>query len=642
MVRTTLVLTLALVLAGHAAATSVPGLLPEPGLGLPSPHGRLVAVDPVHAAWSIDHGLSLAADKGVTTPGSAAKSVCTLGDADRDGFDDILIRHPPGQSGDGTKFEALAGPDFTRSLWRAEPKDHRLMKCGADVTDDGVPDPITVGDPVPVAAEPVPSTPFTTGEAATTTSTPLDGAQGGELAQIEVDSSTQEATVAPVEAGSATGGTVVPAGEGALLVIGASESGASVSGAQELSAGQSQATVQVVDESGTVLGTIETPPAADALAAAPAPAASEGGLPGIVVLTETQIVPVDQVPVGVPVVTLFEGDGTQQWSAEQAATAGVPVVLPDAGDVDGDGVPDLIYATIPGEVETVPGGGYQVLSGADGSTLIGFVTTQGGLVTALPLGDVAGDDADEVLVITQPASGGALSLSAQEGNGEVAWSVEVGAGAEPANAQTDEAGNTVGFTDVTGDGVADVVVTLPDGDGLAVEVIDGATGETVWEGTFEGADSVTTTPSEDGSGDDLIVVDVDDGLAVEGVDGASGETEWQTGGQGAGSEAVTVTPVGDVDGDGTEDVLVTIGTASEDGFPDPDQPGSSYIVSGDDGAPLWSGSNSPDGSSEDVIALHAGPGGQAQPANGSARLIWLGLLALAVVGAGVFVARKRK
>jgi hypothetical protein len=402
-----------------------------------------------------------------------------------------------------------------------------------------------------------------------------------------------------------------------------------------------------------VLGTIETSPASDAVAAAPAPPSSVGGLPTIVMLTETSVVPIDQAPVGVPAVAVYDSDGSQQWTSQQDATPGTPVVLPDAGDVDGDGVADLIYATVPADVGTVPGGGYLVLSGADGSTILDSGSAQTGLVTALPLGDVTGDDADEILVIRQSASGGDITLTAEGGDGKVLWTAEVSADAEPTNTATDDAsGNTVGFSDVTGDGVPDVVVSSPAGDGIAVEAIDGATGNTVWQDTFEGADSVTAERGEGSEGaHDLIVTDTDSGLSVIGVDGATGETEWETSGDsgdGATSQQASVTPAGDVDGDGVEDVLVTLGAAGPDGELDPDQPGSSYILSGDDGTPVWSGSNGPEGSDEGVLTLHrdSGSGGEeGSAASGSwvpEFLFALMLLALLVLVVVAFRRRKEE
>ncbi len=588
---------------------ALPGLAPvhvEPALLERS----LLPVSDAADAWALGLGVSSAAAKSKVTSAPEPKPVCAIGDADGDGFSDILVRRAPGKGASKEKYEALAGPDFTRSLWRAEPSDSRLMKCGADVTGDAATDPILVTPPPAESEAP-----------AAQTATPIDGATGEALSDIPLATADPLLPDLPAPASQSTSGEVLPAGDGALLVVDTTRTQAGEPGAAE--ATSDEARVQVVSPSGAAIATVELPPSTDAVAVAAVPDVA------VVVLTEAEASPVDGLPFAVPTVTLADDQGTTQWTQQQEATSGIPVVLPSAGDVDGDGTEDVIYAVVtPDLAEAIPSSGFDVLSGADGAVLVDSGAATAGLATALPLGDVDGQGGDEVLVIVQADEGQPLTLEARSADGSSSWTATVAAGSEPVNAEADLAGNTVGFSDLTGDGVPDVAVATDLGDGLAIQVLDGTDGQVAWTAALPGADSVVAVPTTAGGPGDLVAVQ-DGEVAVTSLDGATGTIEWAVQGEPAIGATVAVEPVGDTDGDGVQDLLVRVaGPAGSGGF---------HVISGG-GVPKWSGAATDGDAAPAALRAVAGLGDA--PHQAGSGLAWLG--ALAALGlAGAALRRRR-
>lgn len=563
----------------------------------------LLPVSEAADAWALGLGVSSAGAKGKVTSAPEPKSVCALGDADGDGFSDILVRNAPGKGGSKEKYEALAGPGFTRVLWSAEPSDRRLMKCGADVTGDAATDPILVTPPSAQDAEP-----------AAQTATPIDGATGAALADIPLATADPVVPGSPAPVSQAAAGEVLPAGDGALLVVDTTRTQAGVPGVAE--ATDDEARVQVVSPAGAAIATVELPPSTDAVAVAAVPDVA------VIVLTEVEASPIDGVPAAVPTVTLADDQGTAQWSRQKDATSGVPVVLPSAGDVDGDGTEDLIYAVVTPDLPVaVPSSGFEVLSGADGAVLVDSGAAAMGLVTALPLGDVDGQGGDEVLVIVQADDGGPLTLEARSGDGTPAWTATVAPGSEPVNAEADPAGNTVGFSDLTGDGVPDVAVSVDLGDGLALLVLDGADGEVAWTQELPGADGAVAVPTTAGGPSDLLAIE-DGEVTVTALDGATGASAWSVQGVPVAGAVVTVQPVGDTDGDGLQDLAVQVAGVAADA------PVDLHVVSGD-GTPAWSDLGG-DGAG-DAPALQAVQDGDLPPKSAPGPGLPLALAALGLV-----------
>jgi hypothetical protein len=625
--------------AGTAPSAAIPSpSAPAP----PAPSLRLRTVDAGFAAWSLDLGVSVGSSKAKVTPAPAPKSLCPLGDVNGDGLDDILVRQAPGQADGKAKFQALAGPAFATVLWTAEPRDSRLMRCGADVTGDGAPDPILATAPAePASAGPAPVQ-DTRGQQ---TLTPVDAATGRALGSVSVDDAQTGAAPSGLpgspDAGTVSTGDLLPAAPGTLIAVAAmrADVGGDAAGTQA-GAARDDVRVEVVDASGQVQGTVPLPAGADAVAVAPLPEATGA----VAVLTERQAASADGAPAGVPTVTVADAEGAVVWEREGEAGAGVPVLLPQAGDVDGDGREDLIVATAPPEMAVVASSGYEVLSGADGSVLTASGADTVGLQAALPFGDADGQGGDEVLVIRQDTPEATVELSVVDAQGAVAWVAEVPDGSVPANAVTDDNGNTAGFSDLTSDGAPDAAVAVPTGAGLEVVVVDGATGATAWDRSFEGADEVHEVPggaddgSDGGSGSDLVVID-DDAATVTLIDGATGQVVWRVRGAAPAEPAVEVQPAGDVDGDGTADLLVTVASVGPS-VPTADA-AALHAVSGADGSTLWSGSGSEVGPAPAPLDVLSSTGEGSRP--GGHALGWaVGAAGAAAVAAAALLVRRRR
>jgi hypothetical protein len=288
-------------------------------------------------------------------------------------------------------------------------------------------------------------------------------------------------------------------------------------------------------------------------------------------------------------------------------------------------------------VETVPGSAYHVLSGVDGSILFDSGPAVAGLVTALPLGALPDGAALLEVAITGVDAGSDLVLTALDGTGKVLWTVQVDGLAQPVNAALDvHTGDLVGFTDLTGDAVPDVAVAVREGAGLALQAIDGLTGEVAWNLTIPDADEVVpvvvaTAPTLAGQGADAITLAsgaVDEAKAgatsallalgtsateatLTLVDPVTGAVQWVATAAvpaGAGLASLSVDAAGDLDSDGVQDLMVTanfnatggagmassarasgsgLGADSDDAA---GSPGSVTAVSGADGDTLYASS----------------------------------------------------
>ncbi len=263
--------------------------------------------------------------------------------------------------------------------------------------------------------------------------------------------------------------------------------------------------------------------------------------------------------------------------ADPGITAGYGTAVSGAGDVDGDGFPDLVVGHVPaahGLPSPVDRGGFHVVSGRTGAALLSIeakAAAEWDGLAVVGLGDVDGDGVPDVAIGAPrtPANGlgsGAVRIrSAATG----ATSVLL-VGAQP----NDRFGWAVDVAgDVNNDGVLDVIVGAP---GVSIGPI--AAGAATVHSGADGAALLTisgTTPfaelgrsvagvgDADGDGVDDVAVGspLDDtpgenAGSVRVVSGSSGATLWTTDGGPLSSLGWALAAAGDVDQDGRPDLLV--------------------------------------------------------------------------------------
>ena len=298
---------------------------------------------------------------------------------------------------------------------------------------------------------------------------------------------------------------------------------------------------------------------------------------------------------GLGTVGLHSGvDGARLWSVSGTRSGGrFGAAVAALGDVDGDGVADLVVGAPVDDSGALLGGAVAVLSGVDGATLwtvTGVFGDQLGTAVAAA-GDQDGDGTDDVLVGVPFAdarafnAGGARVYSGRDGRVLAAMDgAEVGA----------QLGFHVAVVgDVDGDGRADFALGAPgrDANGIdsgAVELRSSRDGSLVR--TIAGpspaaslfAAGAAGDHDRDGFADVLVGAALHDGLGsqrglVRVVSGRDGRILLEAvGTQDLGWFGATVAPAGDVDGDGREDLLVGAPASDDDRV----QPGSAFVLRG--------------------------------------------------------------
>jgi hypothetical protein len=285
--------------------------------------------------------------------------------------------------------------------------------------------------------------------------------------------------------------------------------------------------------------------------------------------------------------------------------------LASAGDLDGDGVPDLIVGAPATSSDNLYGvGSVLAFSGATGERLFAFLGEEGGTYmgsAVAGVGDLDGDGVPEIAMGTPYGSG-----SGPYGGGVVA----VRSGSDGAllyefdgSASGDYLGRGIaGIGDLDGDGVPDLLLGAPNASpggraqaGL-VQVRSGATGEILRQ--IEGAEAnaffgqaIAHLGDIDGDGvEDFAVAapsaspaGMQDAGSVFVYSGASGQLLYRWDGpEGFGAFGSTIAGGGDVDGDGVPDVIVGAPGSSPGGVP---VAGSAFVFSGATGELLlrWDG-----------------------------------------------------
>ena len=643
------------------------------------PTDKAPGISPNYAAWTTDLVTRLGWDNQPLPVDAFGAAACALGDVNADGVDDLIVRVKDRADGPPS-LKALMGPAFLNASWQIKTSGDRLLQCAPDLDGDGVFDPVTA---LPSQADAAaPGGQAVANEAKEKAMHVLNGASGSTIMnRVHQDTrkgAGQASTSGAVEASSQTTANLMPAVQGAEAFLKTELQQTAVTGVagalplDSLTAtARHTATMQLLDARGSVEGTIMIDePGVDPLALAPIPVGA--GLPQVSALTAQAISPVKEASSQVPTLSLYNSDGTLAWATQLDPGQGLPMLVPRAGDLDLDGVQDIIVENVPTDVTASATGQFQVISGLDGSMILDSGAPIDGLAAALPLG-VLPAGVPGILSIEHVQGAAEMTLSVVDGQGTAVWSAAVDPSAIPINVRPDAyTGDPLGFTDLTGDGLADIGLAIPSADGLKLETLDGLTGKVAWTTQLTGMASVVPLPTSVGLGQltssapnlptDLLAVGIQtNGPALSLIDGASGQVVWSLAGQlpaGAAAAQLGVQAAGDLNADGVQDLVATLtALASAPGVPreggrsaqqDPEVNGQAvYAVSGHDGSTLWS--NSTEANDQTAVELNAEQGpafDERQEAmaaeEAEARSPSLATMAVLVVIASVVFIRKRR
>ena len=290
---------------------------------------------------------------------------------------------------------------------------------------------------------------------------------------------------------------------------------------------------------------------------------------------------------------IYSFDGDSAGDEFGAAVSG-------GGDIDGDGVADLIVGIRGDDSNGSNSGSVRVFSGVDGSVLFNFDGDSAGDEFGFSVsntGDVNGDGFADLIV----------GASGDDNNGQNSGSARVLSGSDGSvlyNFNGDSAGDFMGRAvggpgDVNGDGFADLIVGIPlddtngENSGKA-RVFSGINGAVLYDFTGDSAGDIFGRSvsgadiNGDGNADLIVGAPRDDNNGAESgsarvFSGASGAIIYSFDGDSAGYSFGRSACGADFNGDGTIDLIV--GAPSDD--TNGENNGSVRVFSGTDGSALF-------------------------------------------------------
>lgn len=612
-----------------------------------------LALVPTASAWQLTPAprvLSNPVDSTASTATTAA--ACVLGDVNKDTNPDLLLRAV--DAAGHVRLTALAGPDFRQAVWSKVVQAGAILQCAPDLDGDGIADPV-----LSIASAATSSVPGAVDSSQQVLLQTLSGASGLVQVSRSVTIAATGAASSGLALASQASAQLVPVPGQALALVQSQIKGAALPalpavpglplGALAATA-QATASLQVLGAAGQVVGTVTVDaPGVVPLALAAVPA---GGLPQVVSLTARAVSPVQQLAAQVPTLSLFNVDGTLAWAVDLSATTGIVALLPQPGDLNLDGVPDLLVSTT-STVQGVAASQVTAVSGLTGQVLFVTQAVQGA-VEALPLGQLNGVTA--LLQASASASGG-ITLKALDGAGKVLWSVDVAGAARAANLAVDAAtGDLVGFTDLTGDGAPDIGIATSSQGSLNITVLDGVSGQVAWTASVQGVDTVTAVAHKAAAGassalatvageaSDLIAVGGHGQLTVTLIQGTTGLVEWSASAATSADLVASVSAAGALTGT-AQDLLITVTQASSQASSAAtDATAQVYALSSTTGATIMANATATAGGLLQLLVT-PGPAYSRPLASTGTDVVHAapaaGVLVLAAVLVAAFVARRR-
>lgn len=463
-----------------------------------------------------------------------ALTLSAAGDIDADGVDDLILQTMDLRNG-FTLVEAVSGnvlgsaAGFHDTMWTVVPDQGSITGIVGDLTGDGIPDMVVTQVLNQGTAQM-----NGVSEAALTTADQygrvlfqaVDGASATATLDVGIDTAlhTQAAGVAQLglQRVTQTTGMVQATGTGALLQIEQQIESTQASLLQQLpldalSSVEAEAVLKVLDAQGKVRGTITLDdPGVNPLLAA-AQDLDMDGLPETVLMEVQKLNPTEQASTIIPVISSYAGATVAlDWEVTMDPLAGLPLLVPNVGDLNGDGVLELAYHAISATPGSDPSG--TVLTILDGATGQALATAEvaDGLLIAAPLGgSISGKVAADVLLLEGTVDA-ITSVAVAGSNLQTIWSIDIPANAIPLNLVTDPfTGAVQGLQDLTGDGVPDLAIAkgIVAGGPLSGDVLVQATGQDVVLEVYSGIDGTLVWSKDLGS---AIALEAVQGLTTDG------------------------------------------------------------------------------------------------------------------------------